>query len=71
MSLEHSPSRLAYTINQLCEASGLGRTFIYTEIGAGRLEAVKAGNRTLIPVPSAESWLDSLPKFESATQPTS
>ena len=37
-----TPSRTA------CQVSGLGRTTIYEAIGTGKLEARKAGNRTLI-----------------------
>jgi hypothetical protein len=49
--------RLAYTIPQFCEASGIGRTLAYNEISSGRLHVVKVGSRTLIPAPEAQAWL--------------
>jgi hypothetical protein len=41
--------------------AGIGRTKIYEEIAAGRLRAVNAGGRTLIPLTAAESWPACLP----------
>src|SRR4051812_49324760 len=39
---------LALTIANATKVSGLGRSTLYEAIGAGKLEARKAGNRTLI-----------------------
>jgi excisionase family DNA binding protein len=55
------PEVLAHTIADATKISGLGRTTIYEAIGAGRLEAVKAGNRTLIVAASLRSFLANLP----------
>ena len=63
MSLEHSPERLAYSIRDFCALTGMGRTWVYGEIKAGRLLVKKAGARTLIPVDAARTFLDSLPGF--------
>ena len=41
-----SQSVRAYTIRTLGEAFGIGKTTIFPEIAAGRLEARKAGGRT-------------------------
>ena len=38
--------KLSYTINELREATGLGRTFLYQKIASGDLVSVKAGSRT-------------------------
>ena len=36
---------IAYTILDATKASGIGRTSLYELIGAGKIEARKAGNR--------------------------
>jgi excisionase family DNA binding protein len=51
----------AYTVKQFCATYGVGRTFTYAEVKAGRLRLVKAGNRTLIGAAEAQRWFDSLP----------
>jgi excisionase family DNA binding protein len=53
-------TRLAYSIAEAAAVSGIGRTLLYAEIAAGRLLAVKAGRRTLIP-------RDALNRFSSLT----
>ncbi len=53
--------RRAFTVEAFGAAYDVGRTFTYAEIKAGRLRAVKAGHRTLIPVDAAEAWFASLP----------
>jgi excisionase family DNA binding protein len=62
---------LAYTILDAAKASGLGRTTIYALIAAGRLEARKAGARTLIPADSLRRYLASLPPADIRPQHTS
>jgi excisionase family DNA binding protein len=52
---------LALTIADAAKASGIGRTTLYELIGAGKIEARKAGNRTLIPAESLKAYIDSLP----------
>ena len=53
----------AFSIPEFCGRYGIGRTNAYQEIAAGRLRAVKAGRRTLIPQEDAEAWLASLPEL--------
>ena len=53
--------KLAHSIAELVEVSGLGRSYIYEEIRAGHLVARKAGRRTLVLHEDAEHWLGSLP----------
>lgn len=55
------PRRLSYTIEQAQEATGLGRTSIYKEISNGKLDARKAGRRTLITAASVQAYVASLP----------
>lgn len=50
----------AFTIRSFCKAYCVGRTFVYSEITAGRLTAHKAGNRTLILRNDAARWEASL-----------
>jgi excisionase family DNA binding protein len=53
--------KLAYRIDEACAVAALGRTTLYSEIAAGRLEARKAGRRTLITADALSRWLDGLP----------
>ena len=43
-----TPTKLAYGITEACKSVGLGRSFLYQEIAAGRLRTFKVGTRTLI-----------------------
>jgi excisionase family DNA binding protein len=52
---------IAHTIADAARVSGLGRTSIYELIGAGKIEARKAGNRTLIPAESLRAYIANLP----------
>jgi excisionase family DNA binding protein len=56
------PTRLSYTIEETEEVTGLGRTSIYKEISSGKLDARKAGRRTLITAASVQAFLASLPQ---------
>jgi hypothetical protein len=58
---------LAHTIADATKISGLGRTTIYEAIGTGKLEAVKAGNRTLVLAASLRSFIASLPTANITT----
>lgn len=40
---------LAYSIKEASRATSLGRSRLYQLIAEGKLQAVKVGNRTLIP----------------------
>ena len=40
--------KVAFRIDEAVKASGLGRSFIYVEMKAGRLPAFKVGGRRLI-----------------------
>jgi len=58
--------KLAYSIAELAEAAGVGRSFIYEEVKVGRLQLKKAGRRSLVLRADAESWLGALPKRDAA-----
>ena len=49
---------LAYSINEACRVSSLGRTRLYQLIAEGRLEARKIGKRTIIPANSLRRLID-------------
>jgi excisionase family DNA binding protein len=51
--------RLTCTIDEACEATGLGRTKLYELIGAGQLATTTVGRRRLIVVRSLLSLLQS------------
>ena len=46
---------LAYSINEACAATSLGRTSIYGYISSGRLRTVRVGGRIVIPADSLEA----------------
>jgi excisionase family DNA binding protein len=58
---------LAHTIADATKVSGLGRTTLYEAIGTGKLEARKAGGRTLIPAESLRAFLNGLPQADIRT----
>jgi excisionase family DNA binding protein len=47
--------RIFVSINEACEALGLGKTTIYSLINSGKLEVVKFGRRTLITAQSVRA----------------
>lgn len=51
----------AYSVEELCRFTSLGRSIIYQEIRRGHLKAVKLGRRTLILASEVERWLNTLP----------
>lgn len=44
--------RISCTIPEACQATGIGRTKLYEEIGAGRVEVRKVGARTVVLIDS-------------------
>ncbi|HKF93883.1 MAG TPA: DNA-binding protein [Gammaproteobacteria bacterium] len=55
-----TPPILAYSIPQLVEATGLGRSLIYEHIRAGRLRITKVNRRTIVTAEAAHEWLHEL-----------
>lgn len=62
MSTDIKP--LLYSIPAAGKLIGLGRTKIYELISAGRLDAKKAGYKTLVTSESIARYVESLPKAE-------
>jgi len=52
---------IALTIENATEQSGLSRSRLYVLIGEGKIEARKAGKRTLILGESLRRYIESLP----------
>jgi excisionase family DNA binding protein len=61
--------KLAYSIAELCEMAGVGRSFLYEEVKAGRLVVTKAGRRSIVLRDDAVAWLSGLPKFAASAPP--
>jgi excisionase family DNA binding protein len=53
--------KLAYSIPELCEATGFRRTKIYEELRLGNLKSIKLGRRTVIRAEELRRWLATLP----------
>lgn len=58
-------TRGAFTIDEFCEWARIGRTIAYRDVKEGRLKLRKIGGRkggrSIITVPDAVAWLESLP----------
>lgn len=52
-------------VSEFCARYGVGRTSAYALLQSGKIQAVRAGARTLIDAESAEAWAASLPRFKS------
>ena len=55
--MRHEPK--AYSVDEFCEAYGVGRTTTYREMAEGRLPFALVGRRRLIPADGAERWFAS------------
>jgi len=62
MPIAPAIEKIAYRIDEFCEAFGVGRTKVFDEIKDGRLKVRKAGRMTLIRADDARAWLDALPE---------
>ena len=61
--------KLAYTINEACEAIGIKRTMLYREITAGRLEPRKIGNKTIILADDLNQYMKTRPLMKNTPSP--
>lgn len=55
-----SSAKAVYSIAELCQILGLGKTTIYSAIGAGQIKTLKVGRRTIIPATEVAAFLDRL-----------
>lgn len=54
--------RLAYSVRELAEATGLSDQSIYDAINNNDLEARFVGTKRVVPVEAAKVWIASLPE---------
>lgn len=59
-------TKIAVTIAEACELSGLSRGTFYNLFHSGSITPRKCGKRTLILVKDLESYLENLPTLEAA-----
>lgn len=57
--------KLAYSIEEVIEATGIGRSSLYVDIAAGRLRARKRGSRTIILTADLTEYLATLPPAQA------
>ncbi|SUS08657.1 Excisionase (fragment) [Candidatus Defluviicoccus seviourii] len=46
-----------FSIRELTEITGLGRTSLYSEIKRGYLRPLRIGRRTIVPADEVRAWL--------------
>jgi excisionase family DNA binding protein len=56
-----------YTVAEIIEMTGLGRTKVYEEINSNSLKAKKCGARTLVAVEAFHEWRDGLEPYTSSS----
>ena len=49
--------KLAFNINEVCAATGIGRTSVYEAIKNGALKSMMVGGRRLVRREALENWL--------------
>jgi excisionase family DNA binding protein len=54
--------RRAFSIDEICERNGVGRTTLYAEIKDKRLKVRKVRRRTIITAEAEDDWLSALPE---------
>ena len=54
------PSKLLLELAEVAELTGLSRSHLYVEMGAGRLKYVKAGRRRLVRIGDLEAYIAAL-----------
>ena len=52
-----SPERLAYSIEEVADLTGISRSLVYDMMSAGRLEYIKVGRRRIITVQQLDTFL--------------
>lgn len=60
------PSRVAYTVDEACDAAGFTRTRLYAAITDGTLRSFKAGRRRMISANALEQFIEKLERESEA-----
>ena len=58
--MNHEHIRVAESVKEFCESVGIGKTFFYAEVKAGRIKTLKAGRKTLVLVSEKLAYLEKL-----------
>ena len=58
--------KLLFSIDEVRDLTGIGRTNLYREIKENRLKARKRGTKTVVARTDLISWIEALPSFTSA-----
>lgn len=66
--MKDTTERLAYNIDEACEALSIGRTILFDLIRRGEITSVKVGRRRLIPADSLRSYLARLVAEQSPSK---
>jgi excisionase family DNA binding protein len=61
--------KIAFSIKQAAENTGVGLSTIRSEINAGRLRAHRCGARVLITPDDLQDWLAALPPHQGSAAP--
>ena len=56
--------RLAFSVDEAALRAGVGRDKIYAAVKEGKLEARKAGRRTLVTADALRRFIDNLPTLQ-------
>lgn len=57
---QQSLAKAAYSIAELCQTLGIGKTTAYSQIQAGRIKTLKVGRRTIVPATEVAAFLERL-----------
>ena len=60
--------QLSFSISEVCELTGLGRTNLYSAINKGFLPAKKFGKRTVILKSDLENFLNNLEGYQTPSK---
>lgn len=63
--LQAKPERGALTVDEFCGWAAIGRSKFYKEVATGRIRVRKLGRKSIITMPDATAWLNSLPVLET------
>lgn len=54
--------RVASGVDEFCRSVGIGRTRFYADVKSGKIEIVKIGRKTLVPVAERVAYLQRMAK---------
>lgn len=57
---QHPTAKAAYSIAEICQALGIGKTTVYAQIQAGNIKTLKVGRRTIVPAGEIVAFLERL-----------